>query len=181
MLKILSIMPLFIVFKLIISQNIIPTTLSCSNTSPKSANDCFNNLTNDDNICCYLSGVQTYANEKMCISIPSTSYVGDLSYILSKKTYNIQCRVSTSTPTFLKQCGFAGALSSSDCSTGSTFVNSCCYYSGTDVNKTPQGCYWLGTKYSGKTNWAGLSLECASNNIMISLVLIFFYFCVFFS
>ncbi len=156
---------------LINTQSNISTDYQCSSTKPTTATDCHSNNTSPSDFCCYLSGVQLFANTKLCLNIPKDSYNGDSQYNYNGVTYNISCPNSgSSSKTILKSCGPSDATGSMDCSTGSSFVNSCCYNSLKDLS--PVGCYSLGSKFEGKTKWAGLELECNSKYITFSSVLI---------
>ena len=162
---------------LINTQNNLSSSMTCTSTNPTTASDCNTHTTNSGNLCCYLTGLQTYSNEKFCLSIPQSSYVGEKTYSYNNfKTYNINCGVTKNLATVLTTCGPAGALAVGDCRTGSSFTNSCCYFKGTP--QVASGCYWLGAKYSGDTTWAGLDLNCNSTFITysMSLLLVFLIF-----
>jgi hypothetical protein len=158
--------------KIVYSQ----TSFTCTDTTPNQAADCNGKLTNSNNLCCYIETVQGEKNKK-CISVPKSSYSGSSVYVEDELTYSIDC--GSNAPKqgiILKSCGPSNAISKKDCSTGSSFVDSCCYYSGTGATITPkpnQGCYWLGTKYDGETTWGGMPLECNSNYLTYSFGLLF--------
>lgn len=169
-----------LVFAIVNTQDqttILPTDLSCEVTTPTRVEDCTQRKTNTGNKCCYLSGTLNYANEKLCLSLPPSTYAGRTSFYYSGKTYNINCQDNTHTPTILKSCGPKDITPTgkADCSTGSSFVNSCCWFAGINSSTSPKGCYWLGTKYSGDTTWGGLELNCNATFLSFSLSLLFFF------
>lgn len=86
----------------------------------------------------------------------------------------------------LNRCGEdLKSFSLKKCKKYSSYVDSCCYYSGKKKDQkynepypeTGEGCYWLGAKYSGNINWAGLKLKCKgtflkSEKILILLLMV---------
>jgi hypothetical protein len=161
---------IFAVLNVIYSQNNLGSSFTCSSVIPTKNSDCTTAKTNTGNLCCYLSGLQSYSTEQMCLSIPSVSYTGAKTYVLNGKTYMIDCGVQiTASATILNSCGPSPAVGKEDCQTGSSFSNSCCW-----ADKQ-QGCYWLGTKYRGETNWAGMKLDCASSYLTFSMTFVLFF------
>jgi hypothetical protein len=116
----------------------------------------------------------------MCLSIPKSSYVGGTTFDYDGQVYSINCGIDTNNlnKPLLSNCSPLEAnttgLSKSDCMTGSSFVNSCCYYSKTNTTtlNAPSGCYWLGTKYTGETTWAGMNLNCSAQFVTFSMALL---------
>jgi hypothetical protein len=167
----------------ILSLNLISAqvTYQCASTTPTTETDCFNASTDSSEYCCYLTGINSYANEKLCLNVPHTTYTGETKYAYNNKVYNIACDFSEKT-TILEKCS-GEPTSKKGCSKGSSFTNSCCYYEKTEtestnekVQNTDTGCYWLGTKYSGEITWAGLNLSCKENFLTYSFSLVFLFF-----
>ena len=82
--------------------------------------------------------------------------------------------------TYLEQCGDVSKGSNvdfEDCKEHSTLLNSCCLAKGNYIKK---GCYWLGTKYEGEINWAGVDMECNLTYIKYSLFYLIFIFSIIF-
>ena len=126
--------------------------------------------------CCHV----TDGTEKMCKTVPYSSYRGEITKdYINNKLYTVTCPKG-STVYALEQCGntFEEAKSLSDCKKYSTFVDSCCYYktpeNGKNNNFKENSCYWLGSKYEGTINWAGIELECNQKYLNSSLFLIIF-------
>ena len=173
-----------IALSIIFSLNTLKSqTFACTDTIPFQASDCINKSTNTNNICCYIDSIQG-PRDRRCISIPKSSYSGSTVYVKEERTYSIDCGSGVSKQaTILKSCGPSNAISKKDCSTGSSFVESCCYYTGKGATISPnpsQGCYWLGTKYDGETTWGGMPLECASEHLTFSFGLLFILVLLFF-
>ena len=165
------VLTIFAVLNVISSQNNLGSSFTCASvTNPTKVADCTSQRTNSGNLCCYLSGIQTYSNDRMCVSLPSASYTGAKTYNVNDKTYQIDCGVSNvAAATILNTCGTTDAVGQSTCAVGSSFVNSCCW------SDKMKGCYWLGTKYHGKTTWAGLYLDCGASHLAFSLSLLFLF------
>ena len=122
-----------------------------------------------------------------CKTVPYSSYRGENTkdYIIDK-LYTVTCPKAHKTYA-LEQCGnaFEEAKSLSDCKKYSTFVDSCCYYKTSENNEKSKdfkenSCYWLGSKYEGTINWAGIELECNQKYLNSSLFLIIFIILVLF-
>jgi hypothetical protein len=152
----------------------------CSSTVPTKSGDCFSKSSNNREICCYLTGLNSYSNDKLCVSIPNSAFTGETKYSYDNKIYNIECDYP-GTSSILEKCG-GTPDSKKGCSTGSSFTNSCCYYEKTEtespnekVKNTKTGCYWLGTKFEGEISWAGLMLACNSSFLTYSLPLLFVF------
>jgi len=161
---------IFAVINIIYSQNNLASSFTCGSINPGKNSDCTTAKTNTGNLCCFLSGLQNYSSDKMCVSLPSVSYTGAKTYVLNGKTYMIDCGVQISASSnILNTCGPTPAAGQSDCQTGSSFSNSCCWA------EKQKGCYWLGTKYRGSTNWAGMSLDCSSSYLTFSMTFVLFF------
>lgn len=165
----------------LLSLHFINSSPTCTSTVPSVNTDCYNQSSSSDELCCYLTSINTSPSSKFCLSIPSSAYTGDTIYAFDNNNYNIACN-SPGFNSILESCGGVSG-SVAGCSTGSSFTNSCCYYQKTDtgspngkVQKTPTGCYWIGTKFTGSLSWAGLPLNCSSNFLTFSTSLIFFVF-----
>jgi hypothetical protein len=165
----------------LLSLQFINSSNVCTSSVPSVDTDCFNQSSSNDELCCYLSSINTSPNSQFCLSIPSSAFTGDSIYAYNNVNYNIACK-SQGLNSILESCsGISGSVAG--CSTGSSFTNSCCYYQKTDtgslydkVQNTPTGCYWIGTKFTGSLSWAGLPLNCSANFLTFSASLVFFVF-----
>ncbi len=131
--------------------------------------------------CCHYSGATNF-----CKTVPYSSYRGEnFKDSIGDSLYTVTCPQGQKTFA-LEQCGntFEEAKSLSDCKKYSTFVDSCCYYktpeNGKNNNFKENSCYWLGSKYEGTINWAGIELECNQKYLNSSLFLIIFIILVLF-
>ena len=140
------------------------------------------------NICCFYQALYPENdNETKCRTIPYSSYFSEYNReYIDGILYNVTCNNTRKTTTYvLEQCGntFKEVKSLSDCKKYSTFVDSCCYYSGPKTDQIEKGCYWLGSKYEGNINWAGVQLECYQyylhNSLISILSLIILIFVIF--
>jgi len=152
----------------------------CSSTLPTSKEDCYTKSLSNGELCCYLTGLNAYSSDKLCLGIPTSAFSGESKYSYDNKIYNIECNYSGPS-SILEKCG-GTPDSRKGCSTGSSFANSCCYYEQTEtesvnekVKNTKTGCYWLGTKYEGEISWAGLLLSCDSSFLTYSLHFLFVF------
>jgi hypothetical protein len=162
-----------ITVKLIYNQ----TSFTCQSTQPNQASDCFSQTTNSGNFCCFIKSLSN--SEHRCISIPSDSFNGQTTYTNRNKSYLLNCNQSTSLSqkSILLSCGLGNETKTSQCQVYSSLINSCCYHK--KDNQTQEGCFWLGSKYSGSANWGGLNLDCRGKFLSISILLIFLYLIVF--
>ena len=151
----------------------------------KGYNDCFidgnENKIYPDYCCQYTAINPDYSSKNFCKTVPYSSYFsGYKNEYIDGILFSVKC--SNEHRTFvLERCGniYTEDPSFKKCKKYSTLVDSCCYFSGTvdenieqkDQNLT-KGCYWLGSKYNGKINWAGVELECHHKYLNYSL----FYF-----
>jgi hypothetical protein len=142
------------------------TQTACNLITPATSTDCTSKSVDKKEYCCYLYAPNLISqNNKLCYGIPFESYSGGKTYSLNSNTYLIDCGVSiNSSP--LDTCSPDAHGSQKECATGSSFTNSCCYEDAT------KQCYWLGTKYSGDTLWAGKKLHCSGEYISVSLMLL---------
>jgi len=119
-----------------------------------------------------------------CKTIPYSSYYeGYKKEYKDNILYEVTCNSSLETFT-LERCGntYKGNPSKKECKKYSTYVDSCCYYSGENKKDDPtiegtkfeKGCYWLGSKYEGSIFWAGARLECSSQFLKYSLFVILY-------
>lgn len=160
----------FITITIILLLNYIYTdnvSFNCtSQIMPNSTSDCTTQTTDSGNLCCYLTGVQNYASDKLCISYPNSSYTGATNYNYNGKVYQLDCGKNIAQPKLLP-CGAVGAASVDVCKVNSTLTNSCCF------EKYTGGCRLLGSKYSGDITWADFDLTCYGNFITLSVSLLF--------
>ena len=171
----------FIIFPVILSESIFLD--SCENKKPEKNTDCTqysDKKKKYPDYCCYLEQMsnKTENQIKMCKLIPYSAYSSKYTKeIIDGELYKIDCG-PTQTTYPLEQCGniHKEAKKLGDCKKYSTFVDSCCYYKKDDQNKNSDfkenSCYWLGSKYEGKINWAGIDLQCDCKFLNISLFMI---------
>ena len=163
---------------------------SCEKESPSNENECFNNNIEKKytDFCCYFKGINPKDNSEIsfCKSVPYSSYFKGYNHeYLDGILYSVKCQDNQNLTTYsLAPCGNVYEKSEATfkkCKQFSTFVDSCCYFSGEDddfdknfdpKDKLDKGCYWLGTKYDKEVWWAGSRLKCHNNYLNYSL----FYF-----
>ena len=136
---------------------------------------------------CFFEALYPKIENKTCHFIPYSSYYSGYSKeYINNVLYNVTCN-GTGVKTYaLETCGKGTASKSfDDCKEHSTFVDSCCYFSGNrdqsidqGEQKLERGCYWLGSKYEGTIDWAGVKLKCFDKYLnslfsMISFLLFF--------
>ncbi len=170
----LNILIFIVLFHIILSQdceNFNSTEDECQNATTKGKYPTF---------CCYYKAIYPIKDPSLnkCKAVPYSSYYSDYNKeYLDGILYNVTCNKTLGPTTYiLEQCGNTqGNVDSlKDCKKYSTFVDSCCYYSGPNKNEIKKGCYWLGSKYEGKINWAGVQLECYQKYLNYSLISIFY-------
>ena len=170
------------IFLLIINLSFIFSLSNCDNiTDAKNNNtNCFSQqeLTQYPHYCCFYENLQK--DRSFCKSIPYSSYNNNDQYEnINGELYSIECNANNRKVTLLEQCGDitkANEASFKKCKEHSTVLNSCCYVKGNDV--ISKGCYWLGTKYEGDINWAGVDMDCYMNYLKYSII--YFIFILFF-
>ena len=174
---------IFLVFLFLINLNFIFSILECEQMSnPKNASEC-NELSSKssypDYCCFYKLFNDTNDNDTFCRTIPYSAIYKDLNYEnIDGKLYEVNCS-NRNEATLLEQCGKKNeGTSLESCKKYSNGVNSCCYIKGN--NEISRGCYWLGTKYEGKTTWAGVEMECNMSFLKYSLFYLNFIFFVLF-
>ena len=165
---------------------IYPYTQSneCEKIDTPSPANCQNKTTNKKytDFCCYFEDLKNNSNN-MCKTVPYSSYyTGYKTEYINGQLYKVECNDANFKTYALEQCGNIHKneeASLNNCKEYSTFVDSCCYFSGEYDDTVAQGeqelvkgCYWLGSKYEGKITWAGAKLECHHNYLNYSL----FYF-----
>ena len=174
---------IFFVFLFLINLNFIFSILECEQKrDPKNASEC-NDLSSKssypDYCCFYKLFNDANDNETFCRTIPYSAIYKDLNYEnIDGKLYEVNCS-NRNEATLLEQCGKKNeGTSLESCKEYSNGVNSCCYIKGN--NEISRGCYWLGTKYEGKTTWAGVEMECNMSFLKYSLFYLNFIFFVLF-
>ena len=143
--------------------------------------DCIDKTTGNKykDYCCFFEELNEHVEnkdelDKFCKTVPYSSfYTGYNREYLNGKLYNVTCKTKDEKTFALEQCGNiykTGDASLKNCKEYSTFVDSCCFFSGKfdeNINqgkqKLEKGCYWLGSKYEGTIQWAGAELECHHN------------------
>ncbi len=117
-----------------------------------------------------------------CKTVPYSSlYKAKFKEYINDILYEVECNPDSNFKAYtLERCGNIynnGNPSKKECKKYSTYVNSCCYFSGKNNDDDPEiegkdfvkGCYWLGSKYEGSIFWAGARLECSCNFLKYSL------------
>ena len=133
--------------------------------------------------CCYYKPLIPYNETGECKTVPYSSYFkGLIREYINGSLYNLTCNKNKTTFA-LEECGNIHKkkdASIKNCKKYSTFVDSCCFYNGKKNNNIDhgqqefeKGCYWLGSKYEGSIEWAGISLECNQNYLNYSIFYIF--------
>ena len=152
--------------KLIITLYFISYTYSqtCMTVVPQSEQDCTKYNDNKE-LCCFLTAPNLNIDSKLCYSLPMSSFAGETTIYYRGHSYLLNCGIKKD-KTSLPICGPSSPLSRKDCMTGSTFSNSCC------LDKDNKRCVWLGTKFVGETEWAGLNLDCSGENYRISIFIL---------
>ncbi len=168
-------------------------TQSCENIDIKINSKCIRENINKDNLtaCCVLSPInQTINIPSFCKSYSqSTSY--PTSDAIDGIQYNVVCHdipsTNPNTSSFNKpkkrqnevksftqnaKCGKDTVTYESDCTNSSTLENSCCFYSYSDF----KGCFWLGSKFDGKSNYNGIKFNCRVENIIANFSLMIMIF-----
>ena len=136
------------------------------------------------NLCCVFKkyGQDGKLEDKgECKTVPYSSYYSGYTKEYDGETlYSVTCIPDEEIKTFtLERCGntYTGKPSKKECKKYSSYVDSCCYYSGEKKEGDPsiegakfeKGCYWLGSKYEGSIFWAGARLECSYKFLKYSL------------
>ena len=130
--------------------------------------------------CCFYKKEDEKNGNGLCKTIPFSSYPQKESKeYIDGILYNVNCSTSSSQTYNLESCGniYNKNPTKKDCRKYSTYVDSCCYYSGKNKDDDPiiegkkfdKGCYWLGSKYEGSIFWAGARLECSFKFLKYSL------------
>ncbi len=163
---------------------------SCESITPTNSTDCFrfNVPGKYPDLCCYLNS--SNPTESKCKMIPySAYYSGYTKEFIKDKIYSVECdpTLTNNIKTYaLEQCGNINEkkeASKNNCKKYSSFVDSCCYYSGKNDENDPviqsslsldEGCYWLGAKYEGEIFWAGARLQCSNKYLKYTFSLFYF-------
>ena len=174
--KVLTIISIFIIISIIQlskQQNIECETVG----DPSEVSDCsqYNSEGMYADLCCFYKSTSDSKNK--CVSVPYSAFLNYAKYDYKNETlYEITCDYQNNrykkSPAVLTRCGEdIKNPSMKKCKSYSSYVNSCCYYSGDTEdneygelfpNTTERGCYWLGAKYKGKISWGGMYLKCSS-------------------
>lgn len=152
-----------------------------------------------DELCCFYSKVETKSpsqgsatienrsgndDDKFCYSVPYSSRMEGISEydVINDTLYKVECDNTANTKkksTVLARCGEdVEKPSVGKCKKYSSYVDSCCYYNGTEIDNgytypiTPAGCYWLGAKFDGEILWGGMKLKCSSTYYTVSFSLL---------
>ena len=173
-----------IILKILLSLSIYAIIYSKCEDKETNRTKCLGNP-NDKypNVCCFFEKVMTEddtTEETHCKEIPFSSYTkSETKEYFNGKLFNVSCPEVSKENFNLEQCGniYNTNPSKKDCRKYSTYVDSCCYYSGEKNDDDPEnkgepfkkGCYWLGSKYEGSIIWAGARLECSFKFLNYSL------------
>ena len=136
-------------------------------------------------LCCFYKDASSNDNKGLCKEIPFSSYSQEYKKeYIDDILYNINCGDFKKETYNLERCGniYNQNPSKKECKKYSSYVDSCCYYSGENNKDDPKvegkafvkGCYWLGSKYEGSIFWAGARLECSFKFLRYSLFTIFY-------
>ena len=171
---------IFFIFFFIFSQFQLSNE-TCLQKNATASEDCtkFNGPNLHDELCCYYSAVDN-SNDKFCHSVPYSSRMENImSYdVINDTLYEVTCNNEShykKDSTVLARCGEdVDNPSVGKCKKYSSYVDSCCYYNGTEIDngytypKTTKGCYWLGAKFDGEILWGGMKLKCTSTYYTVS-------------
>ena len=171
---------IFFIFLFLINLNLIFSIFECEQIkNPNQAEECnvSSSKSSYPDYCCFYKLFNS--NKTFCRTIPYSAIYKDLKYEnINGELYEVNCS-SSNEATLLEQCGKKNeGTSLESCKEYSNGVNSCCYIKGN--NEISRGCYWLGTKYEGKTTWAGVEMECNMSFLKYSLFYLNFIFFVLF-
>ena len=134
--------------------------------------------------CCFYEQMDDDTAKKFCRTVPYSSFYEEETYEnINDHLYKVTCKSDEGAKTYLEQCGDVNKGSNvdfEDCKEYSTLLNSCCLAKGNSDLNLKKGCYWLGTKYEGEINYAGVDMECDMNYIKYSLFYLIFIFSIIF-
>ena len=170
-----------IIIKIFLSLSIYATICSeCEGIKPPDKEKCLKSFKEEKypDACCFFEGPTDEDN--FCKTVPYSSYSKEnTKEYINDKLYNVYCPKVSKDNFNLEQCGniYNDNPSQKDCRKYSTYVDSCCYYSGKNNDDDPENngetfkksCYWLGSKYEGSIFWAGARLECSFKFLNYSL------------
>ena len=179
-----------IIFKIFLFFSISHIIIS-KTCEEKGYNDCF--IDNNENkiypdYCCQYTAINPNSGNKFCKTVPYSSYFsGYKKEYINEILYEVNCNNQGHVTFPLERCGniYSEEFSFKSCKKYSTLVDSCCYFPGNSNSdgdneqkgqKLEKGCYWLGSKYNGKINWADAELECHHKYLYCSLF--YFIFCI---
>lgn len=154
--------------------NYCPTVNNTINaTVPVSSADC-NRYSDAQTYCCYITPYSGPSTSPMCYALAVTDYNGAGTFNYNQTSYDINCGLGTKIGSVAQNtgtgtsCGPANPLAPGACHLASTITNSCCYYNYDGAS----GCYWLGAKYKGATQFGGTIFKCSASFYSISITLI---------
>ena len=137
-------MKIFITIILIIDT----ITQDCDNFKTNYQEECFRISDN----CCYIDDYRKVENSCMIVNDTSVQSI----------------RIDDKNIEYNTICGLSNPLSEIDCTGSSIENNSCCYF----TSRGKKGCFWLGEKREGVRRWKDLTIQCISEFINISYILI---------
>ena len=173
-----------IFFILIISP--YSKSINCEEITEKTK--CISEVMKYTDLCYYFESLDGI--DHFCKTVPYSSYYkGYKKEYRDYKLFNVTCPNEESMEkTFpLEKCGDIHDKENTkfkDCKKYSSLVNSCCYFSNEEddiidksefAEKFEKGCYWLGSKYEGKIEWAGIKLQCKQNYLNYSIFNFFIF------
>lgn len=139
-------------------------------SKPENPDEC--NTHNDkESYCCKLSSVKNSTKETFCKYYKIDEYNGARTINYENEMFFINCGIGTRMGSLKHEggadqvCGDVNPSEQKECSRSSTEYNSCCYFK----TGLASGCFWLGTKYTGKTQYNKIVLECFSKSIWLNI------------
>ena len=171
-----------IILEIFLSLNIYAFIYSQCSDHNNDENKCLEKSQNGKypDLCCFFKKEDSTDGSGLCKAIPYSSYSQEYNKeYIDGTLYNINCSKIDKETYNLERCGntYNQNPSKKECKKYSTYVDSCCYYSGENKADDPKnegkafvkGCYWLGSKYEGSIFWAGARLECSFKFLSYSL------------
>ena len=180
---------IFFIFIFIFSQFQLSNESCSSKINPANLSECskFNGPNLHDELCCIYSAIDNSIsdpNKEFCHSVPYSSRMEDIMQydVINDTLYKVNCNNEShfkKKSTVLARCGEdVENPSVGKCKKYSSYVDSCCYYNGTEIDNgytyppTTKGCYWLGAKFDGEILWGGMKLKCSSTYYTVSFSLL---------
>ena len=171
-----------IILEILLSLNIYAIIYSKCSDYDNKQEDCLKESQTGKypDLCCFYKEEGNIDGSGLCKAIPYSSYSQEYKReYIDGILYNINCSKINKETFNLERCGniYDQNPSKKECKKYSTYVDSCCFYSGKNNADDPKnegkpfvkGCYWLGSKYEGSIYWAGARLDCSFKFLSYSL------------